>query len=244
MVICIDSARYDNRTIVKPLTCFEIIGLPGSGKTSLARELGNRHTQFHLKSPPDWKQLKYFPFYFKNSLSLAPVWASLAFGRQGRRPTVQEFLLTIFLNGWYRNLIRPGPDGGIIILDQGPVFMLSEMLLSRERQMIDSYFSRWWKKVLINWRCILTKVVWLDSCDSVLAQRINMREKGHAIKGASSSRTRDFLGRHREALDKALTMLKGCRRTPDVTFFDSGRQSLDEITDQLLKEFGLDGERS
>ena len=69
---------------MKPLTCFEIAGPPGSGKTTLALELNNRHCEFHLRHPPDWRQLKYLPFFMKNSLSLAPAFASLTFGRQGR----------------------------------------------------------------------------------------------------------------------------------------------------------------
>lgn len=236
---CVDSAVDVGPIIMKPPTCFEIIGLPGSGKTTLALKLRDRHQQFHLKLPPNWKQLRTFPFYLKNSLSLAPVWTSLTFSCRGRRLSIEEYLSMIFLNGWHRQLTRRDSDRGVIVLDQGPVFMLSQMILYRERQMANSLFRQWWKKTVGNWRCVLDRLIWLDSSDSVLAHRINTRGQDHIIKGASFSQIRDFLKRRRMVLDKAVTMLRGDHRTPDVMCFDTGQQSLDDIVDALLGEFGL-----
>lgn len=233
---CIEPVEDHHQTVMKSSICLEIVGLPGSGKTTLALELRNRNDQFHLKSPPDWKQLRSLPFYFKNSLSLVPVWASLAFGRHGRWLSVREFLFMIFLNGWHRKLTRLGPECSVIILDQGPVYMLHWMIFFREGQMINSLFKKWWNRTLENWRPVLEGIIWLDSSDSILAERINTREQDHIIKGASCSQIRDFLGRHRVILDKAITMLRAGRQTPEVISYDTGRQSLNGIVDSMMRK--------
>jgi shikimate kinase len=226
---------------MKSLPCFEIVGIAGSGKTTLARELENRNNHFHLKVPPDWKQLKSFPFYIKNSLSLAPVFASMVFGHHGQWLSLEELFWMIFLNGWHRQLIRLGSEKGKIVLDQGPVYMLSQMILCREGQMINSFFREWWKKILDKWRGVLKIIIWLDSSDTVLADRINRRRQNHLVKGASFRQMQDFLQRHRVALDMAIALLRADHCNPAIICFDTGQQSLDEIVDNLLREFRLNG---
>lgn len=218
---------------MRSLTCFEIVGAPGAGKTTLAQELGKRHSQFHLRQPPDWKKIRYFPFYVKNSLAVAPAIASLTFGNRGRWLNLNEFFWMVFLNGWHRQLTRRGPDRGITILDQGPIYMLSMMIVYREGQMAIPFYRKWWKKILEMWGPVLEGVIWLDASDNVLAGRINTRGTDHIIKGASSSSTRDFLERRRVALNQAITMLKADRRTPAAICFDTGQQSLNEIVDKV-----------
>jgi hypothetical protein len=220
---------------MKPWTCFEIVGPPGAGKTTLALELEKRN-QFHLRHPPDWRQFKYLPFFVKSGLSLAPAFALRTLGRQGRWLKREELFDVIFLQGWHRQLTRQGPEGGVVILDQGPVYMLLEMILIGQGQIANPPYGEWWKKILGRWKHVLDGIVWLDTSDLVLAHRINAREKNHSVKGASLSQTRDFLERSRAALNQAMAMLRAARCTPVVMSFDTGRQSLNEIADKLSRE--------
>ena len=219
-----------------PRACFEIVGPPGSGKTTLVRELARRHPEFQLRSPPGLRELRRLPFFLRNGLALAPAFAKLTFGRGGRCLRPEEYFGLVCLRGWHRRLLRTGPAGGVAILDQGPVFMLAELLFFRGPQIVKLMSGARWKRTLEIWRSILGGIVWLDAADPVLAERIDTRDKGHLIKGASSDEARDFLERSRASLNQAISILRADGQSPAVTTIDTGRPSLDDVVDRLSRD--------
>ncbi len=93
-----------------------------------------------------------------------------------------------------------------------------------------------WKRTLERWRSILGGIVWLDAADPILAERIDTRDKGHLIKGATSDEARDFLERSRASLNQAISILRGGGRSPAVMTIDTGRPSLEDVVDRLSRD--------
>ena len=167
------------------------------------------------------------------------MFASLTLGNNGRCLKVPEFFWLVYLNGWGGQLIRQASDNGVLILDQGPVFMISMLILFREEQMRNPFFMKWWKNILQKLGHVLDGIIWLDASDEVLARRINAREQDHAIKGTSLFQARDFLERRRVVLNWAIALLRAGYRMPEVRSYDTGQRSVKDIADELSREFRL-----
>jgi len=212
----------------------EVAGPPGSGKTTIAKGLEDRDPRFRPICPPDWKNPRALPFYVKNGLVLMPLFAALSRGRGRRRPNVHEFVWLTLLNGWDRRLGRPSVGPGLAIIDQGPVYMMSMLIVHREGELGRPRMSAWLDRAARRWARALDAVVLLDAPDEVLARRINTRPDDHIQKGSPDARVRDFLKVRRAALDRATGLLRSQNDALTVLRFDTERQAPGEILDKIL----------
>ena len=83
----------------------------------------------------------------------------------------------VILNGWSRQLNAPRlKDTSVLILDQGPVYMLAELLRHGPPNFRNSA-SKWWERVCADWANVLDMVICLDTQDATLLQRIRSRKR-------------------------------------------------------------------
>jgi RNase adaptor protein for sRNA GlmZ degradation len=126
----------------------------------------------------------------------------------------------------------------IILLDQGPVYLLTETSeFGPEYLRRKTATELLWKDLYSRWANVLDVVVWLDAADADLAERIRNRRKEHPVKDRSMETTFEFLVRYRSAYERTLCRLLANRPGLKILRFDTGRTSLQEIADQLLPEF-------
>lgn len=216
----------------QPLYC-EIAGAPGSGKTTLARALCRDHGLFHARMPLDRHEPRALRFYIRNAVVLAPVLLSLVLGRGRRRLRFDEFYWLIFLNGWPRELRRTEPASGVVVLDQGPVYMFSQLILSRGAQLDNRGFAKWWAKTLERWGMMLDLIVRLDAADNDLVRRVNLRDQDHIVKGAPPEEILRFIERSRGALDRAQDLIRQGTDRPRILRFDTGRLAATAVAAEI-----------
>jgi deoxyadenosine/deoxycytidine kinase len=144
------------------------------------------------------------------------------------------------LNGWSFVLQNAAKENSqVIILDQGPVFLLAEMREFGPEYLKGKKAEKLWQELYSRWAATLDMIVWLDAADIYLLERIRTRGKGHVVKNEAAPIVIEFLARYRKTYDYTLSMLETNASGPRVLRFDTGTQKSQEIADRLLVEFGI-----
>jgi thymidylate kinase len=141
----------------------------------------------------------------------------------------------VILNGWHRVLRRQGSkEKDIVILDQGPIYLLTELYLFGPRVLASRTAERWWAGMYKQWADALDLVIWLDAADKVLAERIRMRDQWHIVKDESDEGISEFLAQFRTAYDKVISMLSANSPGLRLLCLDTGEEALAETMNRVL----------
>ena len=144
------------------------------------------------------------------------------------------------LKGWHHVLARQAARSeGIIVLDQGPVFILSWLSEFGPEGLKCQSPGTWWDNMIKQWAAALAAVIRLDASDAVLVERINARSKSHAVKGKPEEEMHRFLTRGRVSMEAVISRL-AVNGGPRVLRFDTGQESPDQIAEKVLAAFGLE----
>lgn len=160
--------RGESRTCSEAPRVVEIVGPAGAGKTSLCQAMVQSSNGFREGHFPDVRQLGAVPFFVWNGLQLLPRILSLTM-RGGRQLSRRRFAWLCILNGWPAVLLREvKTHGKVIVLDQGPVFLLTEICELAPPSSSANSAHKMWRPLYSRWASVLDAVVWLDTNDRVL----------------------------------------------------------------------------
>ena len=217
----------------------EVVGPAGAGKTALCEALTKASADVRLANFPDIRRLKAAPFFGWHGLRMA---GSLlqAPSSHSRRLSGREFAWMCILDGWPQVLRQEWErKHQISILDQGPIYLLTELSESGPEHIRQQLANGHWQIMYEQWACILDAVVWLDAPDRTLVERIRTREKGHIVKEQPEPVMLDYIHRFRAAYGQTLAQLSAQKPDLRVLRYDTGLQTSDEIACELLAAFGL-----
>ena len=186
--------------VMRPPVVLELIGPAGAGKSSLARVLAQRDGSVHatIWDIPHARLLV-------DGFRALPTLATLSMG--ARALPWQEFKHVVRVRGLQQRVHRMARSGGLVVLDEGPVFTATWLLVSGHRSIPAGPLHGWWKRSLLEWCADLDVIVVLDAADDLLAERIRLRAKPHQVKQKSDGEIFEFLGRFRSAFDRVVTEL-------------------------------------
>lgn len=208
----------------------EIAGPAGSGKTTLARMMIQSNSRTVLGETLQLRKPDHLSIFLPNAASLVPLVLSPA---AGRAYSWDEFKSMVYLNAWPKLLKKQAGEADLILLDHGPVFRMAMLNAFGPPRLQEHSAKPWWKAMFQQWAKRLDFVVWLDAPDSVLQQRIDYRERDHAVKGQSIRDVTEFLRRYRESYHYILECLQKESELA-ILSFDSSKTTLDQMEKQIL----------
>lgn len=203
----------------------EVAGLPGSGKTTLAREIIGRREEIASKSlPGSWRKAI---AYVRSGAAIWPTLVRVLVAERSVRDCGRMIRLDAL-----RPDRRRGPEvARTTVFDQGPVFLLSRLdPAGRDGDAIGD----WRERMVKRWAGALDLVIVLEADDDILFDRVNGRSKQHALKDVPAERGRLALRLHRERLEQVLAELQE-RGSFDVIRLNTGETPL-ETTVTLVEE--------
>jgi hypothetical protein len=215
----------------------ELVGLPGTGKTTLVTALladtGRQYRRLRLRG------LVATVLLARNALLLL-----IPFLHQARRITHRRwtrFSMMVQLQTLH-DLLAPSRlrAGEVILLDQGPVYLLS--ILQRALQTPTAptgnsrRFERYWRATLANWSNRLDCVIHLEASDEVLHRRIVIRGTRHMVARLTREQGSVYFVRSRLAREAILTGLRSGGGGPAIVHLRTDRMSLHETLDRIRRE--------
>jgi hypothetical protein len=213
----------------------EIVGVAGSGKSTLTRTLSRRYPasrvadSLHTRVPAHW------PYVAHSVPRVLPLVARSAWNR----PVLSwdEIKFVIYVSEWDRFLRdRREYRSGVTVLDQGPIFALARLLWAEKPLTRSRPFQAWFNERVERWSLELDAVVRLVAPDQSLLERINHREQRHEAKGRSTSEGLEVIKSHSQAFGKLFDVIARLGR-PRVLSFDTSTMSPDEIAGELAEFF-------
>jgi thymidylate kinase len=222
----------DNRIKPHRPIIMELIGPAGAGKTTLSRALSQRDEDIVIGPDIELRKVSHIPVFIRSISSSASLF--LYQRKSNRQPTWTELKDIAYLKGWPQFLRRrPSNTGKVILLDQGPVFRMATLHEFGPESLRSEASKTWWLHLYEQWASTLDILIWLDTSDAVLMERINTRTKKHDIKGRPELEAQQFLTQYRRSFNAVLTKLKSYNG-PTILQFDTSKISIEQIADEIL----------
>jgi broad-specificity NMP kinase len=220
----------------------EIVGPAGVGKTTLSRMLLRHGGQVQLGRFPDVHKKGDAPFFLYHGVGLIPFLICSYHGK-GERVNRQEFAWLAILKGWSRRLQLEKKKGQrVVVLDQGPVYLLAETKELGPKCLSGQRTERFWERICKRWGTTLDMVICLDADNACLQERIQARPTEHVVKNEPGPVISKFLDSYRTAYHHILECLKGDGGGPRIIKFNTGQEQPEEIAIKLSVELGLKNE--
>jgi adenylate kinase family enzyme len=221
-----------NRSLI-----IELAGPAGSGKSTLTKALSKSNGNIQIGAIPKIRDTRDLPFFVWNMISLIPAFLTIYHNKKQDSFTRRQIVNMAILEGWPRRLrAMRSNDGKVIILDQGPVHILSDLQRFGPKN-LNSMIPRWWNNTCQVWVDTLNIVICLDAPDSVLLNRIRSRAKNHGCKNETDEKAISFLNKCRTTQEQTLASMHFNSSGPEVICFDTSQVSLNEATEKILALF-------
>lgn len=225
---------------IKRAKVIELVGLAGAGKSTIARTLARSSSRVVVGKEPYFRRASDIPYLAWGALALLPTFLRLNSGTGGGGwSRKQNLIWMVTLLAWQQRLRHSTPRGErLVVLDQGPVYLLMMLHLLGPEALRGPDFEIWWSGVCGECSELLDTVIWLDAADASLVERIRARDRWHGVKEKSDNDAFEYFERCRSSFRHVLLSVSN-NGHPRVLELDTTHTGVDEIVERLLLEYGV-----
>jgi thymidylate kinase len=212
----------------------EIVGLAGTGKSTLFRSLRLRNEEIKVfPLPKSW----FIRSLTKRSNLWLPLWLQR---HQLHKEFTREELISIgCIEAWLHYIqLQNSRSGDIAVLDPGSVYWLTKLQGYRSRLIGMSAYLRWWEDKFEQWSSALDVIIWLDAPEELCLQRVLGRQEWHHAKHMEANEVLERFRGLRKSYEQII--LRMVSRHPKKVFcFRTDQISTEEIVDRIFSEVDL-----
>lgn len=207
----------------------ELVGVAGSGKSTLRKQLNQMNPQIDMVAPPPKIQYlnpvlrviaRWYPLYLRNY-------------SKTRWFTWKEIKILCYLDCWLPYVMRCAVEKDmVVVLDPGSIYWLTALKWFGPELTKDPIFQSWWEETRRKWMNAIDILVWLDAPTELLIDRVNSREEWHESKGFTVEETRISFDTYRKGYSELFALISG-RRKNHIFKFHTDQTSTEEIFNQV-----------
>ncbi len=209
----------------RPLV-LELVGPAGAGKSALLQALSQRDATIRagLRIPKH--------SYIKDAFLLLPTFLALHTPYNGLH--WKEMKRILYLETLSQILQQEASKNNrAIILDEGPIYMLSRLRVFADEGIYNDSFKQWWQSTINQWADSVDVIVCLDAEDPILARRIRTRNQPYPVKDTTDRSLREFFARYRAAFKQVISEMT-THKGPKIITFVTDQESTKQIADKIL----------
>lgn len=220
-----------------PVKVVEIVGLPGTGKTTIANRLVKKCGNVKLLESPSTDHLQYAPFFIKNLLSIASyIYFLLRHGDHSI--SRREIAWLSILKGWpalIHNLDKKKEC--LTLLEQGSIYFITALDIFGSSYLHHKQMDNYWNLIYKQWAETLDICLFIDAKNECLQKRIENREKSHLLKGKDSETVGNYLNMWRNGYLQVIKKLQSINPKIKVIEFDNEKMDIEEALTRIQEVF-------
>jgi hypothetical protein len=216
----------------------ELVGLPGSGKTTVVGALLAADRWMRRVRLRGWRDAA---LHLRNGCRLLAPFAQQYRRMGARRWNRLSMMVRLETLG---DLLAPSRTRGseAVVLDQGPVYMLSILQRARQEPLAPlrngRLFEQYWRRTVAAWAHRLDCVVQLEARDEILYRRILARGTSHPVALLTREEASASFARSRASRASILASLQSAGGGPALLCLQTDELCLQDTVDRILACLG------
>ena len=220
----------------KPSRIIEVVGPPGSGKSTLTRIFRQKNTDLNVTIFPYFREISQIPFFAGSLMSFSPTLWWLYKKGKGKRITKHDIALMTILNSWNKVLVRQSAKyRKTIILEEGAICLLAKLDAFGSDILKSEASTEWWNETYQKWARTITLIIQLDTPIPILLKRIRSRELQYEIGSMTDQKATEYLSHIQSSQEKILSRLTAESNGPRIYRFSTLEGSPEQIYAAIAK---------